>query len=68
VTTNIAKAIQTKDLSVLSPVTLNTPSFLWPNDARVVPEDVFSERVIVVPDGFIPPGKGNGGIYLIQMD
>jgi len=22
----------------------------------------------VVPDGFIPPGKGNGGVYLVVMD
>ena len=24
--------------------------------------------MIVVPDGFLPPGKGNGGVYLVVMD
>lgn len=68
VTTNITAAIQKQDLSLLKPVTLDTPSFLWPNFAKIVPESVFNERVIVVPDGFLPPGKTNGGIYLVQID
>ena len=52
----------------MNQVVLDTPHFIWPNVARAVPEDVFGQRVIVVPDGFIPPGKNNGGIYLVQMD
>lgn len=68
VVTNVAEAVQAQNLSTLSPVKLSTPSFLWPNDAITVPMDVFGERVIVVPDGFIPPGKTNGGVYLVQMD
>jgi hypothetical protein len=68
VTTDITGAITSKDLSTLQPVVLDCPAFVWPNVARVVPMDVFNERVIVVPDGFIPPGYKNGGIYLVQMD
>ena len=49
-------------------MTLDTPNFLWPNFAKVVPESVFNQRVIVVPDGFLPPGKNNGGIYLTLLD
>lgn len=65
---NIKEAIGSQDLSKLEPVELATPSFKWPNFAKTVPQDVFDQRVIVVPDGFIPPGKGNGGIYLTVID
>jgi len=41
VTTGVSDAIKKKTLSGLSPVKLNTPAFLWPNDARIVPMDVF---------------------------
>ena len=68
VTQNIKEAIASKSLSKLAPVTLKTPTFLWPNNVTTVPTDVFGGRVIVVPDGFIPPGKTNGGVYLMQMD
>ena len=33
-----------------------------------MPQDVFDERAIVVPDGFLVPGKKDGGIYIIRMD
>ena len=32
-----------------------------------MPSDVFDERAIVVPDGFLVPGHTNGGIYIIRM-
>lgn len=35
---------------------------------QVVPFDVFGERAIVVPDGFLVPGKSDGGVYVITMD
>ena len=68
VTPNVQEAIVAKDLSTLTPVQLDTPNFTWPNLAKPVPQDVFNQRVIVVPDGFIPPGKTNGGVYLVVMD
>ena len=34
----------------------------------VIPNDVFGERAILVPDGFLVPGKNNGGIYIVRMD
>ena len=41
--------------------------FKWPNSVSVVPEDVFDSGVdaIVVPDGFLPPGKTEGNIFII---
>jgi hypothetical protein len=44
--------------------------FKWPNDISVVPSDVFGSSInaISVPDGFLPPGKGDGGIYIITTD
>jgi hypothetical protein len=33
-----------------------------------VPHDVFGQNAIVVPDGFLVPGKSNGGIYIVTMD
>lgn len=57
------------DVSGLKSVKLDTPKFEWPNNIQVVPEDVFDgERVIIVPDGFLVPGKKNGGIYAVRMD
>ena len=33
-----------------------------------MPQDVFGERAIVVPDGFLVPGKSDGGVYIVRMD
>ena len=64
----IKDAVKNGDVSSLEPVKLDTPSFEWPNDISVVPYDVFGERAIVVPDGFLVPGKKNGGVYIVRMD
>jgi len=42
-------------------------SFLWPNELTVVPSDVFGPGInaIHVPDGFLPPGKTNGNIFIM---
>ena len=64
----IKDAVIAGDASVLSSVKLDTGSFEWPNNVEVVPSDVFGERAIVVPDGFLVPGKSNGGVYLTTID
>lgn len=67
----IKDAVAAADVSSLSGTKLDTGSthFMWPNDAKVVPSDVFDgQRAIVVPDGFLVPGHKNGGVYVIQMD
>merc|ERR1712166_24337 len=48
----------------------NIGNFEWPNDIKVIPADVFGDksRTIMVPDGFLVPGKSNGGLYVITMD
>lgn len=33
-----------------------------------MPGDVFGERAILVPDGFLVPGHSNGGLYVLRMD
>jgi hypothetical protein len=44
-------------------------SFKWPNSISVIPEDVFPGiNAIVVPDGFLPPGKTEGNIYVLKTD
>lgn len=45
-------------------------SFLWPNEVATVPKEVFGEGVnaITVPDGFLPPGKTNGEVFIITTD
>jgi hypothetical protein len=65
---NVKKAVEKGDVSVLKPIKLDTPSFLWPNLIKVVPEDVFKERVIMVPDGFLVPTKTNGGLFAVRID
>lgn len=66
----IKEAVIAGDVSGLKGTELDTDkiSFKWPNDAKVVPQDVFGSRAIVVPDGFIPPGHRNGGVYVISVD
>lgn len=41
--------------------------FLWPNNVSVIPQDIFTPPVnaLVVPDGFLPPGFTDGGIYIL---
>ena len=40
-----------------------------PNNAKVVPDDVFSGvNAIMVPDGFVIPGHRNGGVYIMVQD
>jgi len=65
---NITDAVKAGDVSNLEHFKLDTPSFEWPNNIEVVPQDVFGERAIVVPDGFLVPGKSNGGVYIVRMD
>ena len=65
---NIRDAVKAGDVSDLDPVQLDTPKFEWPNDVQAVPQDVFGERAIVVPDGFLVPGKSDGGVYIVRMD
>ena len=67
----VKEAVQNNDVSGLKGTKLDTGniSFKWPNDARVIPADVFDgQRAIVVPDGFLVPGHKNGGVYVISMD
>lgn len=65
---NIKEAVKAGDVSTLEPVLLDTADFTWPNNLAMVPEDVFGGRNIVVPDGFLVPGHGNGGVYVVSMD
>lgn len=66
---NVAAAVSNADPSTLRPVNLSVPDLLWPNSVATIPQDIFGgQRAIVVPDGFLPPGKGNGGVYVVLMD
>ena len=65
----IKEAVVAGDASGLKSVILDTPNFEWPNVVKTVPHDVFNgTRAIVIPDGFLPPGKTHGGIFLTVMD
>ena len=65
---DIKDAVVNSDVSDLKPTLLDTPSFKWPNNIEVVPYDVFGERAIQVPDGFLVPGKKDGNVFIIRMD
>lgn len=62
----IKEAIANKNFSGLKTQVLYD-QFKWPNSISVVPQDVFGQGVdaIVVPDGFLPPGKTEGNIYVL---
>ena len=64
---NLKEAIVSGSVKSLVSVKLETPNFIWPNCVEVIPHDVFNQRAIVVPDGFLVPGKNNGGVYIIAM-
>lgn len=68
IVSGITEAVEARDASTLSGTELKTGTFKWPNDVRVVPYDVFNQRAIVVPDGFLVPGHSNGGVYIVTMD
>jgi len=61
-------AVVAGDISTLQSYKLDTPGFEWPNNCEAIPMDVFGERAILVPDGFLLPFKKNGGMYVIRMD
>jgi len=44
--------------------------FKWPNNIKVVPSDVFKDGMkhIDVPDGFLPPGKSNGNVFVLRFE
>jgi hypothetical protein len=65
---DVSDAVKSGDVSNLKSVQLKTPKFEWPNDVQVIPQEVFGYRAIMVPDGFLVPGKTNGGLYIITMD
>ena len=66
----VKEAVTAGDVSSLKSTTLDTGAtfFAWPNNAMVIPNDVFGFRSIVVPDGFLVPTHNDGGVYVIQMD
>ena len=64
----IKDAVNANDVTSLDAVKLKTPSFEWPNNVSQVPYEVFNERAIMVPDGFLVPGKKNGGMFIVRMD
>ena len=66
---NLKEAVKAGDVSTLKGTKLDTGDNLkWPNDARMAPALAFeANRVIAVPDGFMVPGKQNGGVYLVHV-
>lgn len=42
--------------------------FKWPNEIKVVPKDVFGSKSIEVPDGFLPPGKSDGDVFILDYE
>ena len=65
---DVSEAVKNGDASNSTAVKLDTLDFQWPNDIEVVPYEVFNERAIVVPDGFLVPRHQQGGVYIVRMD
>lgn len=64
----VTDAVKAGNIGTLNSVRLDTINYMWPNNIEAVPQSVFGERAIVVPDGFLVPTKTNGGIYIVRMD
>ena len=66
---NIRDIVNSKNFAAAQTHVLYS-NFKWPNSVATVPQDVFSPAVdaIVVPDGFLPPGKTEGNIYIMTLN
>ncbi len=47
---------------------LLTDGLAWPNLISVIPKSTFGINAILIPDGFLPPGKSNGAIKIMTLD
>ena len=65
---NVVDAVKSGNVSQLTPHTLKLSGLQWPNEVKVIPYDVFGERAIIIPDGFLVPGHANGGLYVATID
>ena len=53
------------DFSTAKPALISS-DFKWPNRISVAPKEIGD--YVVVPDGFLVPGKSTGGIYLLSCN
>ena len=66
--TGIKQGVIDGDMSSVETTTLDPKPYKFenPNNAKVVPDDVFSGvNAIMIPDGFVIPGHRNGGVYIM---
>ncbi|KAH3882509.1 uncharacterized protein LOC127831467 [Dreissena polymorpha] len=54
------------DISSITPEVI-TKSVIWPNEISVVPDGIFQEHLLAIPDGFLVPTKTNGAIKLVDV-
>jgi len=68
----IKDAVLNNDVTKLKAHKINTGkySMQWPNNARPVPDEVFTDGIprLTIPDGFTIWGHRDGGIYLVDLD
>ena len=65
---NIKDIVNSRNFSSAPQAKALYSNFKWPNSVSVVPQDVFGVNAIVVPDGFLPPGKTEGNVYVMTTD
>ncbi|XP_052799628.1 uncharacterized protein LOC128231181 [Mya arenaria] len=44
-----------------------TKDVTWPNEISIVPDGVFNEKMLAIPDGFLVPFKTNGAVKLVDI-
>lgn len=54
------------DFSSVKVATVSSDFFKWPNRVSAAPSEI--GEFVVVPDGFLVPGKSTGGVYLLHCD
>lgn len=62
----IANVSSYTDFSSADVATVSSGFFKWPNRVSTAPREIGD--FIVVPDGFLVPGKSTGGIYFLGCD
>jgi len=54
------------DIPSIRPEVITTKT-VWPNEISRVPDGIFNEDMLVIPDGFLVPFKTNGNIKLMDI-
>lgn len=64
---NVGKYLTTpQNVFSIKPVDISQGVMQWSNEVQRIPYEVFNKDYLWVADGFLVPGKRDGGVYIIE--